>query len=56
MVIEGYLDQRGKCSFALCQDYDSDYGECDNVLPLMGIDDQQTKNIYDDYRVNISGK
>ena len=56
VVIEGKLDQRGNCSFAQCQDYDSEYVEYENVLPLVGIDELQIRTIYDDCKVNTSGK
>ena len=55
VVIEGKLDQSGNCSFAQCQDYDSDYVEYENVLPLVGIDELQIRTIYDDCKVNTSG-
>ena len=55
VVIEGKLDQRGHCSFAQCQDYDSEYVEYENVLPLVGIDELQIRTIYDDCKVNTSG-
>ena len=55
-MIKGKLDQRGNCSFAQCQDYDSEYVEYENVLPLVGIDELQIRTIYDDCKVNTSGK